>query len=142
MQQLTEFVLNNLMLFIALLVVLLLLIKAELDNLANKGLLLSPSMATRLMNSQEDTLVIDLRAEAEYKKGHIKGAINIPLNSLAKKLPDLSADKNRPVLVYCNSGNTATSAIRMLKKAGFDKINNLEGGMLAWKEANMPLTRK
>jgi len=142
MQQLTEFVLNNLMLFIALLVVLLLLVKAEMDNLANKGLLLSPSMATRLMNNEEDTVVIDLRAEAEYKKGHIKGAINIPLNSLAKKLPTLTADKNRPVLVYCNSGNTATSAIRTLKKAGFTRVNNLEGGILAWKEANMPLTRK
>ncbi|HEB82661.1 MAG TPA: rhodanese-like domain-containing protein [Gammaproteobacteria bacterium] len=142
MQQLTEFVLNNLMLFIALLVVLVLLVKAELDNMANRGLLLSPSMATRLMNNHDDALVIDLRAEAEYKKGHIKGAINIPLKTLAKKLPDLSADRHRPVLVYCNSGNTATSAIRMLKKAGFEKVNNLEGGILAWKEANMPLTKK
>ena len=142
MQQISEFIVNNIMLFAALAVVMVLLIKTELDQQVNKGLLLSPSMAIRLMNNHSDALVIDLRTAADYKKGHIKGSKSAPLNDLAGSVESFSSYKDKAVLVYCNSGNTATKAIRILKKAGFEKVNNLEGGIAAWKEANMPLVKK
>jgi len=141
MEQLSEFVTNNLLLFAALLAVLVMLIKAELDHQANKGSFLSPSMATRLMNNHSDTLIIDVRTAADFKNGHIKGAKNMPLNELSKSIEKLSADKNKPILIYCNSGTTVTRAIKLLKKDGFEKVNNLDGGINAWKEANMPLAK-
>ena len=141
MEQLSEFVLNNLLLFAALVVVMVMLIKAELDHQANKGSFLSPSMATRLMNNQDDVLIIDIRTAADFKKGHIKGAKNMPLSDFAKGVDELSDDKDKPVLIYCNSGNTVTRAIKLLKNAGFEKVNNLDGGIAAWKEANMPLAK-
>ena len=141
-EHLSEFVLNNLMLFAALLVVLVMLIKVELEHQASKGLLVSPSMAIRLMNNHDETMVIDIRATADYKNGHIKGAKNAPLNEFASSIESFASYKNKPVLLYCNSGSTTTRAIKLLKKAGFEKINNLEGGIAAWKEANMPLTKK
>lgn len=142
MDQISEFVLNNLLLFAALFVVLALLIKAELDHQANKGLYLSPSRAIRLMNNQSDTVVLDIRTTAEFKGGHIKGAKNIPLADFASSVDGLNDTKDKPVLVYCNTGNTATRAIKLLKNAGYGKINNLEGGIAAWKEANLPLSKK
>ena len=142
MEQLSEFVLNNLLLFAALVVVMVMLIKAELDHQANKGSFLSPSMATRLMNNHDDVLIIDIRTAADFKKGHIKGAKNMPLSDFAKGVDGLSDDKDKPVLIYCNSGNTVTRAIKLLKNAGFEKVNNLDGGIAAWKEANMPLAKK
>ncbi len=142
MEQLSEFVLNNLLLFAALVVVMVMLIKAELDHQANKGSFLSPSMATRLMNNHDDVLIIDIRTTADFKKGHIKGAKNMPLSDFAKGVDGLSGDKDKPVLVYCNSGNTVTRAIKLLKNAGFEQVNNLDGGIAAWKEANMPLAKK
>lgn len=142
MEQLSEFVLNNLLLFAALVVVMVMLIKAELDHQANKGSFLSPSMATRLMNNQDDVLIIDIRTVADFKKGHIKGAKNMPLSDFAKGVDELSDDKDKPVLIYCNSGNTVTRAIKLLKNAGFEQVNNLDGGIAAWKEANMPLAKK
>lgn len=142
MEQLSEFVLNNLVLFAALLGVLIMLIKAELDHQANKGLMLSPAMAIRLMNNHDDALVIDIRTAADYKSGHIKGAKSAPLAEFASKIDSFSSNKDKPVLIYCNSGNTATRAIKLLKNAGFEKINNLEGGIVAWKDANLPLTKK
>ena len=142
MEQLSEFVLNNLLLFAALVVVLVMLIKAELEHQANKGSYLSPSKATRLMNNHSDALILDVRASADFKKGHIKGAKNIPLSDFASSVEKLTADKDKPVLVYCNSGNTVTRAIKMLKKAGFQQVNNLEGGIAALKEDNMPLSKK
>ncbi len=142
MEHLTEFVTNNLLLFAALLGVLVMLIKAELEHQVNKGLLISPSMAIRVMNNNDDALIIDIRAVAEYKNGHIKGAKNLPLNGFASGIDGYSKFKDKPVLIYCNSGNTTTRAIKLLKKSGFEKINNLEGGIAAWKEANMPLSKK
>jgi rhodanese-related sulfurtransferase len=142
MEQISEFVLNNLLLFAALAVVLVMLIKAELDHQANKGSFLSPSSAIRLMNNHEDALVLDVRTAADFKAGHIKGAKNIPLSSLDSAIAGMSEDKNKPILVYCNSGNTVNRAIKALRKAGFEQVNNLEGGIAAWKEANLPLSKK
>ena len=142
MEQLSEFVINNILLFGGLLVVLVLLIKAELDHQVNKGLLLSPAKAIRLMNNNDDALILDIRAAAEYKSGYIKGAKNTPISELTSKIDSYASYKNKPVLVYCNSGNTVTGAIKLLRNAGFEKINNLEGGILAWKEANLPLIKK
>jgi len=142
MEQLSEFILNNLLLFGALFAVMVMLIKSELDHQANRGSQLSPSSAIRLMNNHSDALVLDVRTAADYKKGHIKGAKNIPLSDLTSNIENLAKDKDKPVLVYCNSGNSVMRAIRLLKKAGFEKVNNLEGGIAAWKEANMPLTKK
>ncbi len=142
MEQLSEFILNNLLLFAALFAVMVMLIKSELDHQANRGLFLSPSRAIRLMNNHSDALVLDVRTAADFKNGHIKGAKNVPLSDLSASVEKLSEDKNKPVLVYCNSGNSVIRAIKLLKKAGFAQVNNLEGGIAAWKEANMPLTKK
>lgn len=142
MDQLSEFVVNNLILFAALLAVMVMLIKAELDHQANKGLFVSPASAIRLMNNNSEALVIDIRTINEFDGGHIKGAKNMPLSDLTKTVADVTALKDKPVLIYCNSGNTAGRAIKILQNAGFAKISNLEGGIAAWKEANMPLTKK
>ncbi len=142
MEQLSEFVSNNLILFAALVLVLVMLIKTELDNQVNKGRLLSATMATRLMNNNEDALIIDVRSVSEYKNGHIKGAKNTPLSEFSASLDGYVKFKDKPILVYCNSGRTAISALRQLKKAGFENINNLEGGIIAWREANLPVSKK
>lgn len=142
MQQLSEFILNNLILFAALLAVMVMLIKSELDHQANKGSQLTPPMAIRLMNNNDDALIIDLRTVADYKGGHIKGAKNSPLSDFAKSVETYSSHKDKQVLVYCNSGNTATKAVKLLKNAGFESISNLDGGIAAWKEANLPLVKK
>jgi rhodanese-related sulfurtransferase len=141
-QQFSEFVINNPLLFAALFVVLILLIKAELDHQVNKGLLVSPASAIRLINNHDDALIIDIRAAADYKKGHIKGAKNVHLSDFASSIEAFSDYKNKPVLLYCNSGSTTRRAVKLLKNAGYENINDLEGGIVAWKEANMPLSKK
>jgi rhodanese-related sulfurtransferase len=140
--QIITFVSDNLLLFGALVVVLVMLIKAELDHQLTKGQQISVASAIRLMNNNEDALIIDTRSSSEFKTGHIKGARNVPLAEFAKKLDSFSSHKSKPVLVYCNSGNTSMQAIKQLKTAGFEQINNLNGGIQAWKEANLPLSKK
>ncbi len=142
MEQITEFVSNNIFLFIALLAVFVMLLKEEYLHQTNKASQLSPPQATRLMNNNSDMLILDTRTKDEFAKGHIKQAINIPLSELKDNVDKLQKYSGKPVLIYCNSGNTSQKAGRILQLSGFSDISNLAGGVLAWKEANLPLTKK
>ena len=75
------------------------------------------------------TVLVDVRTPGEFAQGHIEGAINIPLSTVSRKLPEL--DKEKTYLVYCRSGARSRRASILLSKAGF-KVVNLLGGYLAW----------
>lgn len=142
MENLPEFFSNHIFLFGALFVVLALLIKAEFEHQTGKTGLISAVNAIRMMNNNDDALVLDVRTEAEYKKGHIKNAKNIPLAALQGKLSELEKYKNKPVLAYCNVGSTSGKACRLLTRSGFTNVHNIGGGIHGWQDANLPLTSK
>jgi rhodanese-related sulfurtransferase len=73
---------------------------------------------------------IDVRTPGEYKANHRKPFKNIPLSNLASKTDSL--DKEKEVVVICQSGMRSAKAAKILKKQGFQKINNVKGGMSAW----------
>lgn len=102
---------------------------------------LSANETTRLMN-RENAVVIDVRTSDEWAKGHIAGARHIAMPTLAEKLPELENLKKRPLILCCVSGNRAASAAGTLRKAGFDKVFVLKGGMTSWLEAKLPVTTK
>lgn len=101
----------------------------------------TPAAATLLMN-REDAIVIDVRESNEWSGGHIPGSRHIALNQLDKRLTELEKFKTRPLIVVCASGNRSGSACGRLKKAGFEKVFNLGGGIAAWSDANLPVTKK
>jgi len=142
MEQLSEFVSNNVFLFIAWLAVFMLLLKEEYAHQTNKAVQLQPSQATRLMNNNSDAVVLDIRSADEFSKGHINRALNIPLADLKSNTDKLDKYRGHPVLIYCNSGSTSMRAGKILQDKGFDNINSLAGGVSGWKEANLPLTKK
>ncbi|MFC5605147.1 rhodanese-like domain-containing protein [Sporosarcina koreensis] len=74
---------------------------------------------------------IDVRTPAEYKGRHINEFKNIPLNLLKSKLDKL--DKNKEVVVICQSGMRSSQAAGILKKSGFTDVTNVRGGMSAWR---------
>lgn len=69
----------------------------------------------------EGACIIDVRTPAEYKSGHIKGSVNVPLQELAGKLQELN--KNKPIIVCCASGMRSASATSILKQKGFEAYN-------------------
>ncbi|WP_301108883.1 rhodanese-like domain-containing protein [Sporosarcina sp.] len=73
---------------------------------------------------------VDVRTPAEYKGRRIKEFKNIPLNLLNNKISTL--DKERDVVVICQSGMRSSQAAKQLKKAGFTSVTNVRGGMSAW----------
>ncbi len=92
---------------------------------------------TRLAEAQPP-LLIDVRQPDEYRAGHIKGAQLIPLDQLAGKLQTLPRD--RQIVCVCRSGARSGAATRQLKAAGFDTLN-LNGGMMAWQRAGLPVEK-
>ncbi len=102
---------------------------------------ISPAQATMLIN-REDAIVVDVRESAEYSSGHLLNARHIPLGELEKRLGELDKFKDKPVILNCQSGSRSASACGVLRKAGFNHVHNLEGGIAAWEQAGMPISRK
>ncbi|KAI5916765.1 rhodanese-like domain-containing protein [Thauera sp. 2A1] len=103
--------------------------------------MLSPVEATLLIN-REDAIVIDVREQGEYAQGHIPNARHVPLGEISRRAGELDKFKGRPVILCCASGTRSASALSQLKKAGFEKLYNLRGGLAEWEKAGQPITRK
>jgi len=99
----------------------------------------SPQDAVRLMN--QGAALLDVRESDDYVAGHIRGARSLPLSRLADGLDSLKRYKDKPVIVYCERGANATSAMRHLSEQGFGKVVNLRGGLNAWRAEQLPVAR-
>ena len=74
--------------------------------------------------------LLDVREEHEFQRGHIKGAVNIPLSRLAKRTDEVPTDKE--LLLYCQSGMRSKRAAGVLRKHGYKKAAHLRGGISAF----------
>jgi rhodanese-related sulfurtransferase len=102
--------------------------------------LLSPVEATMLIN-REDAVVVDVRDQGEFSQGHIPNARHLPLAELERRKNELEKLRERPLILCCASGARSSNAIATLKKAGFEKLYNLRGGIFEWEKAGQPLDR-
>ena len=96
-----------------------------------------PQGAVMLFN-HEDALLLDVRADSEFADGRIPKARHIPLGQLQKRLGELDKFKAKPIVAVCRTGSRSSHACRILRKAGFENVNNLAGGMSAWGQAGLP----
>ena len=101
----------------------------------------NPAMATQLIN-RENAIILDVREDNEYRDGHIVNSVHIPLSYLNDRLKELEKHKGKPIIVGCRSGQRSSQACNVLKKQGFDAVYNLSGGIMGWKNDNLPLTKK
>jgi glyoxylase-like metal-dependent hydrolase (beta-lactamase superfamily II)/rhodanese-related sulfurtransferase len=87
----------------------------------------------------DDVAVVDVREPDEYDgpMGHIRGATLVPLGTLAEKAESLRPD--RPIVTVCRAGGRSAQASLILRKAGFDRVANLAGGMLRWRAEEIPV---
>ena len=141
MHQYVTFVLNHWELFVALVIILALLAGNRFTDRLRGFRAVSPSEATQLIN-REDALVLDVREDGEYQGGHIINALHIPVASLNERLGELEKHKDKPIIVGCRSGQRSARACATLRKQGFEQVYNLSGGVMAWQNANLPLSKK
>lgn len=139
MAQFVEFVINHWVLSVTFVVLLGLLIWTSFAH-AGGARKISPLDATRLINS-ENAIVLDVRGDGEFGEGHIVNALHIPQGSLKERLDKLEKYKKRPIISTCRTGQQSASACSLLRKNGFEKVYSLSGGILAWQNASLPLTK-
>lgn len=136
-----EFVGNHWIMVGATVVVGVLLVQDVIETLLRKHKLVSPTGAVALMND-EGTVIIDVREPHEFSAGHIENARHIPLGKIDDRAYELQDFKNAPVIVACQSGTRSPQACRKLAALGFSQVYELQGGMVAWEEQKLPVSRK
>ncbi len=87
---------------------------------------------------EKQVFVLDVREPSEYAQGHIAGSVLIPLGQVNARFAELLQQRDQAMLVVCGSGVRSAAAIRMLSKQGFSRMQNIKGGMDAWRKANLP----
>ncbi len=85
--------------------------------------------------------LVDVRTPDEYAEGHIEGALNINFNDDNFKDLISKVDKSKPVAVYCGRGGRSGKCSAYMKKAGFTKVYDLDGGITEWKFKGKKLVR-
>jgi len=141
LQQLLEFSLRHWDLVLAFIVVLILLLVFELHTKLTGIPAVSPQQTTLLIN-HNDALVLDIRDANNFTKGHILGALNLPVAELENKIKQFEKYKDKPVILVYNTGQAHHKMSRSLKKQGFTDLYYLKGGINAWQQASLPLVKK
>jgi rhodanese-related sulfurtransferase len=95
-------------------------------------------LKTLLANGTNACCLVDVREPVEHAEVHIPGARLIPLGQLEQRVEEI--DRSCPVVVMCQSGKRGAEAREKLTKLGFTGVRNLDGGILAWKSAGLPVT--
>ena len=86
-------------------------------------------------------ITLDVRTPSEFNEGHIEGASLIDFQSGNFENEIASLDKNQTYAIYCRSGNRSGEAVKVMTEAGFTKIYNLDGGVIDWASAGLPLVK-
>ncbi len=139
-ERLPEFFSNHIMLVAAFVVVLVMLVSGEIARLTRKYRSLTPQALTHLIN-RESPLLIDMSSQKDFDAGHIVGAKHVPLSQFDPENKDLVRVREMPVAIYCGNGQTSATACARLSKAGFASVHWLDGGLAAWRAADLPVTR-
>ncbi|MBM4426259.1 MAG: hypothetical protein FJ031_03365 [Chloroflexi bacterium] len=119
---------------------------ASLDNYLSNlpegfGSIKSPDFNTELVSGTVP-FMLDVRTVAEWDdKGHIDGAINIPVNDVPANLAQLPTDKAAPIVVICASGHRGAITQMYLQFLGYTNVRNLNGGMNGWIAAELPVVK-
>lgn len=140
MQQLIEFVVNHWILSLALVMIAGMLIAGEVQQYIGGIKQIGPAEATQMVN-HNNALLLDVRGKSEQADGLVPSAVSMPLNEIEERSGELEKYRQRPVITFCKDGQQGRRACGILRKLGFESIYNLDGGLSAWRNANMPVQK-
>ena len=137
--QLSEFITNHPWLILAAVALTAMLIGGELKRRLSGVRDVAPGEATRLLN-HENAIMIDMRSDRDFRDGHIVNAVHAPAEN-SDMSTRLEKYRDRPLIVYCRSGQRSLPVCSKLRKQGFEKVYNLKGGVLGWQQADLPISK-
>lgn len=140
MNQLLDYIANHPYLTGAALLLLLAGIVLEIRHRAGGMATIGPLDAVQLAN--QGALVLDVRTRDQYEAGHILDARHVPAQEIKDTAGTLNKYREKPIVVYCDSGYASASAAKILRSLGFAKVATLRGGLQAWLQENMPVVKE
>ena len=86
----------------------------------------------QLRDDKADFLLLDVRQESEYETAKIDGSVLLPMGELRERIGEIEEHKERHIIVHCHHGGRSLRVTHALREAGFDKVQNLAGGIDQW----------
>ena len=117
------------------------LVWPEVSRLAGGSSEIGTLEATRLMNQQGATLVLDVSDDKDFAAGHLPRARNIPVRDLSGRVGEIGKFKEKTVIVTSRNTMKSNAASRFLKREGFKAVYQLKGGTNAWQQASLPVEK-
>ena len=139
MDRILEFVSHHAGLATATAVLLAVVVVYEMRARSQSLASISPQDLIRLMN--QGALLLDLRPPEQYRAGHLTGARQMSSDQILTAAETLRKHKEKPIVVYDDSGSLGAAAVRQLAAQGFTRVFALRGGLAAWRADNLPLAR-
>lgn len=139
MQELSTFISNHLLLSVAAIAILVLLLIIEFLRAKRNTVNITPLQTTQLIN-HDNGVVIDVRSQDAYRKGHIIDAYSISGQELQTSTKKIEKFRARPIIIVCNMGVESQKIASLLLKNGYNAYS-LAGGMRGWEEAQMPIVK-
>jgi len=141
MDRIIEFATNHPLLVAGFMAVLILIVWTEATRRFRGVAELSPAQAVPWINDP-NAVVVDISPVADFNRGHIVNARNVPASRLADPDAEILKLKDRKLLVVCKTGQSATAAAQSLRKLGAADVAILKGGMAQWRSDQFPVTSK
>ncbi|MCF6435308.1 MULTISPECIES: rhodanese-like domain-containing protein [Pseudoalteromonas] len=140
MEQYIEFIGNNAILSIIWLALVVMIVASWFKSKFSAIRQINPQQLTLLVN-REDAQVVDIRPVKEFNSGRIAGAVQLSAEKAKQSdFAGLEKHKNKPIILVCTTGMTASGIANTMHKAGYEQVYVLNGGMGAWQSAGLPTT--
>ncbi len=100
---------------------------------------INPKEANKMLENTPNTILVDVRTDAEVREMAIPKALHIPLDELSLRLREIPVDAN--VIFHCRSGGRSARATLFAEGAGYKNAHNLAGGIMEWASSGLPVVR-
>ncbi|MEG3591739.1 MAG: rhodanese-like domain-containing protein [Pseudomonadota bacterium] len=140
MEAYLDFLLDNPFLSTLLVITIILIFVVELRRFNQGFKEISPQEAVYIINN-EDAFLLDVREDTELQQGIIPNSKHVAASIFNKRFSELNISKDLPVITYCKTGARAPSVCNFLKKRDFQNVYNIKGGISAWVEDSLPISK-
>ncbi len=113
------------------------------DDVQESVTAIEVNVAREFVARHENAVIMDVRTPIEYEMSHITGSVNVNVQDESFESMVVALDPNKTYIVHCTknpAGGRSSRALETLKSLGFKHLYSLEGGYVAWKDAELPLT--
>lgn len=113
------------------------------DDIQRSVTVIEVNAANDFVTEHEDAVILDVRTPIEFEMSHITGSVNVDVQDESFEDMVAKLDSSKMYIVHCTknpSGGRSSRALESMQKLGFKHLYSLEGGYVAWKDAELPLT--